>query len=245
MDKDDYLAVIESESQAFIKAALPNLDGHVAHCGDWAMHDVAVHLGTMWQIATANVLAATHAPSRLANPFPKDVVADETVVAEFLTSSRQALLDALTAAEPDALAWSFAPNDHTAGFWQRRMAHETAMHRWDAEHAIGDPTPFAAEFASDGIDEFTHVGLRFSSSRPDRTYPAGSLHLHCTDVAGEWTLVGSGGPSVAVTREHTKGDAAVRGPASDLLLWVWGRPGGDVEIFGDASIAATWRTLAP
>ena len=76
MDKTDYLAAIESESDSFIAAALQNLDAVVAHCDDWAMHDLAVHMGSVWQFATANVLAATHAPSPGANPFPKDHHAD-------------------------------------------------------------------------------------------------------------------------------------------------------------------------
>jgi uncharacterized protein (TIGR03083 family) len=243
MDKDDYLTALELESQAFIEAVLTNLDGVVAHCGDWSVHDLGVHLGTMWQIATANVLAASHAPSKPSHPFHKN--ADEVDLSEFLLGSQERMLDALRAADPEAPAWSFAPNNHTAGFWQRRMAHETAMHRWDAEKATGTPKAITTELASDGIDEFTVVGLRHSSSKPNRNYPAQSLHLHCTDVDGEWTLVGSGGPSVSVTREHAKGDAAVRGPASDLLLWIWGRPGGDVDIFGDAEVATIWRSLAP
>ena len=243
MDKDDYLTALELESQAFIEAVLTNLDGVVAHCGDWSVHDLGVHLGTMWQIATANVLAASHAPSKPSHPFHKN--ADEVDLSEFLLGSQERMLDALRAADPEAPAWSFAPNNHTAGFWQRCMAHETAMHRWDAEKATGTPKAITTELASDGIDEFTVVGLRHSSSKPNRNYPAQSLHLHCTDVDGEWTLVGSGGPSVSVTREHAKGDAAVRGPASDLLLWIWGRPGGDVDIFGDAEVATIWRSLAP
>jgi uncharacterized protein (TIGR03083 family) len=245
MEKDQYLESLASDSQAFMEAVSTNLDGVVAHCGDWTVHDLGVHLGTIWQVATANVLAATHAPSKPSHPFPKNASADQVDLAEFLMGSRERMLEALRSAEPDATAWSFAPNNHTAGFWQRRMAHETAMHRWDAEQATGTPQAIATELASDGIDEFTAVGLRHSSSKPGRNYPAKSLHLHCTDVDGEWTLVGSGGPSVSVTREHAKGDAAVRAPASDLVLWIWGRPGGDVEIFGDAEVAATWQSLAP
>ncbi len=35
---------------------------------------------------------------------------------------------------------------------------------------------------------------------------------------------------------HAKGDAAVRGPAADLLLWLWGRrPLDGFEVFGDRS----------
>lgn len=245
MDKNDYLAITQTESEAFIDAVAQNFGQVVAHCNDWPVVDLAVHQGVIWQVATANVLAASGEMTPPAHQLPKDIVPTAADVAEYLTMSRSLMLDALSEADPAALAWTFAANDQTAGFWQRRMAHETAMHRWDAQEAGGAATPFEPSFASDGIDEYTAVGLLWSSSRPHRIYPSSSIHLHCTDVAGEWTLVGKNDVDVVVTREHAKGDAAVRGPANDLLLWVWGRPGGDVEIFGDAEIAETWRDLAP
>ena len=48
--------------------------------------------------------------------------------------------------------WTWTP-DHTVGFWSRRMAHEVAVHRWDAQGAAGDPSPIERELAVDGIQE--------------------------------------------------------------------------------------------
>jgi hypothetical protein len=51
---------------------------------------------------------------------------------------------------------------------------------------------------------------------------------------------------VSLTHEHGKGDAAVRGPAEDLLLLAWHRRGLDgLEVFGDAAVAEAWASLAP
>ena len=49
----------------------------------------------------------------------------------------------------------------------RRMAHETSMHRWDADNAQGDPAPIDPELAIDGIDEAlgTYVAARFDRER--------------------------------------------------------------------------------
>ncbi|MEI8241095.1 MAG: maleylpyruvate isomerase family mycothiol-dependent enzyme, partial [Actinomycetota bacterium] len=64
------------------------------------------------------------------------------------------------------------------------------------------------------------------------------VHIHCTDVAGEWTIRESDGGFV-VTREHAKGDTAIRGAASDILLALWRRtPLSSVEVIGDADVAA-------
>ena len=87
---------------------------------------------------------------------------------------------------------------------------------------------------ADGIDEYVTVFVpRFGRSLGEL---GGSIHLHCTDVDGEWLLVPDD-DGVTVTREHAKGDVAARGAASDLLLHLWGRRPIDVlEVFGDAAL---------
>jgi len=57
-------------------------------------------------------------------------------------------------------------------------------------------------------------------------------------------MVGDDQGGLTVTHEHGKGDAAVRGPASQLLLWIWGRPVSEVQVFGDDAVAAAWQALA-
>jgi uncharacterized protein (TIGR03083 family) len=242
MDKADYLEALESESHAFVAAAAAApLDTPVPWCGDWTLFDLVKHQTIVWGFALANVQAGGEKSA----PASTDAPSEQAALVDWVSGVREQMLEALQAADPEQPAWTFAPNDQSAGFWQRRMLHETMVHRWDAQAAGLDIEPMYPHLAADGIDEYTQVGLQFSSGRPDRTYPEQSLHLHCTDTEGEWTLVGDGGSNVTVTREHAKGDAAVRGPAADLLLWIWGRPGGEVTIFGDETVATTWRELAP
>ena len=71
-----------------------------------------------------------------------------------------------------------------------------------------------------------------------------SLHVHCTDVDGEWT-VRAADAGVQMTREHAKGDAAMRGRAEDLLLTLWRRPvpAGAVDVVGDPASAEAWLEL--
>jgi hypothetical protein len=52
--------------------------------------------------------------------------------------------------------------------------------------------------------------------------------------------------ALEVERGHAKCDVdvAVRGTASDLLLWAWGRvptDGGTLEVLGDPAVAALWQ----
>ena len=242
MDKADYIDSITADSETFIStAAALGRTNPVAVCGDWLVEDLVKHQVFVWGFAAANVAAGTGEKTPPASPQPPEE-ADKFF--EWAASVRTSMIEALSAADPDAAAWSFAPPFQTAGFWQRRIAHESMIHRWDMQSAAMSIDPLFPIRASDAIDEYTTVGLQYSSGRPNRTYPSTSLHIHCTDTDGEWVLVGNDGPEVTVTREHAKGDAAVRGQAEELLLWLWGRPG-EVEILGDESVATTWRELAP
>ena len=137
----------------------------------------------------------------------------------------------------DRPVFAFAPAHRRAGFWPRRMAQETTVHRVDAEQAVGRPVgPIEPAFAVDGIDELLSIfvaALGAARSPGDGR----TVHLHATDVEGEWLIRFEQG-DVVVEPGHAKGDAAVRGPAADLLLWLWGRrPLDGFEVFGDRGAA--------
>ena len=52
--------------------------------------------------------------------------------------------------------------------------------------------------------------------------------------------------TIVLTHEHGKGDAAVRGSASDLFVFAWHRGMPDtLQIFGDEAVARAWAALAP
>jgi hypothetical protein len=131
------------------------------------------------------------------------------------------------------------------------MAVETAIHRWDAETAHAVTTPIDAGVGVNGIEELLDSYLPLSLTQKAGGDLGGSLHLHATDVdaagegEGEW-LVRVDGGTAEVRHEHEKGDLAIRGAASDLLLLMWGRLQLDAaafETFGDAAILDRWRAL--
>jgi uncharacterized protein (TIGR03083 family) len=163
----------------------------------------------------------------------------DALVAAF-RSGAQALLETLRSVDPATSVWTFSSTNRTAAFWQRRRTHETTVHRYDAETAAGTPTPIDVALAVDGIDEFLTVFLpRLTDNFGD--VGDGTVHLHCTDVDGEWLVARHDG-EVVVTAEHAKGDVAARGGASDLLLFLWGRvPADALEVFGDAALLDRFR----
>jgi uncharacterized protein (TIGR03083 family) len=171
---------------------------------------------------------------------PDDAPAGEALVAWFRDGAH-ALVDVLASTDPATPVWTFG-SDRTVAFWRRRRALESAVHRYDAQLAAGSPEPIEAQLAADGVDEFLGVFV----PRWGKEVAAGgeTLHFHCTDVEGEW-LVSRDDQGVRVTREHAKGDVAARGPASDLMLFVWGRvPASQLEVFGDATLLDRFRTAS-
>ena len=119
------------------------------------------------------------------------------------------------------------------------------MHRWDAENAHGSATPIDTEIAVDGIDELLEEILPLHPSVHQLATEGNgrTIHLHCTDTPGEW-LLRLGPQGLEVTREHAKGDTAVRGPAAGILLLLWGRPTiQELEVFGDPTLLELWARV--
>lgn len=242
MDLSKHIDHVADDSRRFLEVATERLNTSIDHLAPWTVADLARHLGEVYAFVTANVCAAT---TEVSHPGSEGQPPAATELLTWLAERRDALVVALQAADPQSAIWTFAGVRDVA-WWSRRMASETVVHRFDVEQAADTATAIDGDLAADGVDEYVEVGLRFSSSRPNRSYPEATLHLHRTDGPGEWMFTrGSTEHEVVVTREHAKGDAAVRGSASDLLLWVWGRPVNNVEIFGDHAVAAAWQAIAP
>lgn len=236
---DHYLAHIESESQALAAAARSGgLEADVPTCPGWKMERLVGHTGTVQQWATETVRTNAESPVD-GRALPRPPQGDGVI--DWFEEKTEGLLHALRHAGPDGPAWNFAGAPNRAHFWFRRMAHETAVHRWDAEAAAGvDPAPVDAALAADGVDEFLEHLLP-----PDAGQKAsGTIHLHATDIEGtdgEW-LIALSPEGCSFTKEHGKGDVAVRGPASDLLLLIWNRRTAEgLEVFGDATLLDRWR----
>jgi uncharacterized protein (TIGR03083 family) len=165
---------------------------------------------------------------------------------DWFEASASSLEEALRASDPADRTWTWLPSDQSVGFWMRRMAHETTVHRWDAQLAVGEPEPIPATLAADGVDEALTV-YQPRWCRPESSRPGSgeSVHFHQTDGDGEW-VVRFEGEGMEVSREHARADVAVRGPASDLLLFLWHRiPASRLDVQGDAAMLERYFELVP
>jgi uncharacterized protein (TIGR03083 family) len=217
-----------------------DLTAAVPNCPGWDLRRLAIHVGNVHRWAAQAAQSGMAPPSRPADPH------DDVELGAWLRAGGDALIEVLEVLDPHRPSWHPFPTDQVAAVWPRRMAHETAIHRVDAELATGGAssqaaTAVEAHLASDGIDEYFSVMVAGAAQRRGLQLPASTLHVHCTDVHGEW-LVWAKGSSVTVQREHAKGDVALRGPASSVFLALWGRvwPDPGIEILGDETAGRDW-----
>ena len=240
METQQYLDQLARNSERLADAAAAaGVDTPVPSCPDWTVADLLDHCvrGDGW--ARAVVEQAGAGSTERVLPTDAELPEGDALVDAFRQGARE-LVDVLAAVPSDTPAWTFAASDRTVGFWQRRRANETSVHRYDAELAAGTPTPIDAALAVDGIDEILTVFLARLAGNFDAMGDA-TVHLHCTDVDGEWLVTRTGG-ELSVSREHAKGDVAARGSASDLLLFLWSRvPADRLEVFGDADLLTRFQ----
>jgi len=240
-----YVAAVRAETAALVDAAeRAGTGAPVPSCPEWTVSDLLAHVGRVqnWAATVVERRATEQIRFRELERPPED--ADARIA--YVRAGGERLADALAGVAPDVALWTFVTEGTgagTAGFWQRRQACEAAIHRVDAQLAAGEAAPVDAALAADGIDELlTVMGPHAFGERV--AGEAATLHLHCTDREGEW-LVRITGDGFEVERAHTKGDVAVRGPASELFLLVHNRRGPEgLEIFGDGSLLGRWREVA-
>jgi len=235
LDLTSYLDHTLAEGHALLAASVAAPDAQIAACPAWTNTGLVEHMVGVWSFFIAQIEAGDPSGMTRPSPDPDETPADllERVVA------------LMRATDPDAPAWNWT-DDRRAGWFARRAAHETSVHRWDAQDAAGAAEPLDGNLAADGVSELIDVAMRFSLRGPDPDqFPDGSLHLHRTDGEGEWLLTTDADGALVVTFEHAKGDAAARGTASDLTLFMWGRGRGGLECFGDDALLDAWADVTP
>ncbi len=235
VDPQAYTDHLRRDGFALADAAEGALGARVPPCPEWNLSELVWHTGAVhdfWGQIARGGLQDPHEARRVERPPDTDLL-------EWFRRGVERLAEIIETTDPERAVWTWSAQKDVA-FIRRRMAQETAVHRWDAQAAVGAPQPIDPALAVDGIDELLHI---FLPAEPESLRDgAESIHLHTTDEPGEWLVSVSDG-ELSVLREHATGDAAVRAPASDLLLMLWRRiDPSAVEVLGDR--AALERFLA-
>ncbi len=218
----------------------------VAACPGWDLSDLAWHVGEVWDF-WARIVEEHITDDEGVRALPQAERPEAHALLEWITAAHTAIYAALVDGRPEREVWTWTGTNQNVEWVRRRMAQETAVHRWDAAHAVGQPDDLDAVVASDGIDEFLTYFANISGANNDEGGAGpleGTVHLHCTDTRGEWFVSKLDADGISFTREHTKGDVAIRGRANDLLLWLWRRNARPVDIVGDAALATRFQQLS-
>lgn len=179
------------------------------NCPKWTMHDLVTHLAT---VLSSTVAAITDRP---ADPPPPTDWADALGRWD---GQRLAVREALRLPADTPVRSPFPGGGLlTVGRWARRLAHETAIHRLDAESALAEPpaTRYADVFAVDGIDEFLTFFVPRRAARQD-----GVVRIEAGDRA--WTVVLRSGEVPALG--DGPADLTISGSPDDVYRALWGRP---------------------
>jgi len=213
---------------AAVAAASP--DDPVPSCPEWTVRDLVHHMGAVHRWATGYVAEARREQWDVDLVDVVDAWPDDRELVPWFRAGYTGLADALDSAPDDLDCWTFLPAPSPRAMWARRQAHETAIHRVDAELATRDDaslSPFDPEFAADGVDELLSCFLPRPRTRL-RSDPPTTLGVSCTDADAAWHLrIGPDGVATTPGREAagSSGDPAcqIRAAAADLYLVLWSR----------------------
>jgi uncharacterized protein (TIGR03083 family) len=245
VDIAEHIAVLRREGELFAAAAEhTDLETPVPTTPEWNMRDLVRHMGDVHRWARTHVAEGRQQPigkeelQEIAGPLP-----DDAGLLDWFREGHDRLVRTLEAADPHLQCWSFLPAPSPLAFWARRQAHETGIHRADAQSPAGRITPFAPDVAVDGVDELL---LGFFAGNGDKAPlpPPRTLYVQATDADAGW-LAFMNDRSVRHVGEDPGADCAVRGAASDLYLLLWNRRNADgLDVTGDRSVIEFWRQNA-
>ncbi|WP_441248739.1 maleylpyruvate isomerase family mycothiol-dependent enzyme [Kitasatospora sp. McL0602] len=215
-------------------------DAPVPTCPDWRLRDLVQHTGQVHRWATSYVAEGHRQPVAPDSRPPAD--AD---LLDWFREGHDGLVAALAGAPAELDCWTFLAAPSPLAFWARRQAHETAVHRVDAEAAAGRPArAVPAAFGRDGIEELV-TGLLARPKSRLRSEQERTLLIRPTDADAP-LLVRIGPDPLQVSADaDSAADCTLSGSAGELYLLLWNRlPLSAVEVTGDQGVLDLWRESA-
>lgn len=195
----------------------------VPTCPGWTVADLTRHVGEVYLHKTEAIRTGVEPEA-----WPPPALAEENPV-DLLERAYVDLRHELDSRSPSDPAGSWYSPDQTVGFWIRRMAQETVIHRVDAEVATRQPVAaIPDDLAIDGIDELLRVFVAYSVAEWRDSFtdiladaPPATTTLQ-TDGAA-WQVSTGAGRLTVHAGAATASDVTVSGAPPSLLRWLWNR----------------------
>jgi uncharacterized protein (TIGR03083 family) len=215
VDLSRRVELIATDSRVLAAAAGRDLSARITFCPDWSMADLVRHVLQVQRSWCRIVEEGITEPDWSEEPLPDD----DDLVPAFLANA-QRFAGVLGTTDPATPCWTWGP-EQNAGFVQRFQVQEAALHRWDAQEALGPPDPIATDGAADSLVQLEGI-MPIAAPRATAGFT-----LTATDAPVDVTLRPNPDATIA---------GGLRGSASDLLLAYWRRiPLESLEVTGDAA----------
>jgi hypothetical protein len=240
MDTPRFLECLEVDYRRLREVAAGALGAKVPSCPEWTGAELVRHVAEVYLHK-----AETMRLGKWPEPWPPDLSGEAPLDA--LDRAYTDVVGEFGSRDPESHALTWYDPVQTVGWWARRMAQETVIHRVDAELAAGvAQAPIPEDLALDGIDELVECFLSFGT----RNWPDEYKELAGCD--GRALLLDAGASTWVVrltpggVKLESSGDTAatVRGTPDVVLRWLWRRVGNDaVEVSGDSALVTKLRAL--
>lgn len=204
----------------------------VPNCPGWTVYNAAVHVGRVG-IAWQSMIDATPDDPDSRNRGYTDAESRGSGHSPgVLASWALAAIDALETGVERPCYFSMTGGQGTIGLWGWHAASELGVHRLDVEHALGVPHAISDELAIDAIEYTAQYFLPAMTRATERKLDAMTAIASRSGNALAATRIGDGEPRATIT-----------GAPVDVLLALWGRPHGQLDLTGAAAIFEEWHEL--
>jgi len=248
----DYLSHVERDAARIAAMGRLGMDAAVPSCPGWTVADLIAHTGVVY------AHKATIVRDGWIDEQPAPVEPPDDEILGWFERRAAEMLEILRAADPAAPAATWHGPDQTVGFWHRRMAHESVIHRLDAELAHSAVSPIDAALGADGIDEILVIMM---TGAPDWSETKESDAIVAITEsgggrtwrlrAGEFTGTSPRGnryvaePTFLIDTGDDAITASIAGAAGDLDAWLWGRRDlSALSVAGDRALVDRVRAVA-
>ena len=240
MTRDVFLRSLESDHRDLRDAVLDPA-APVPTCPGWTVDDLVSHVAHVY-------LHKVQTMRRGAFPeaWPPEPTGEKSLA--LLDRAYAELIGEFAVRPDDEPCPTWYEPDQSVGFWVRRMAQETVIHRVDAQLAAGLPlSAIPAELAADGIAEVLEVFLAYATRHWPEDFGdqlRGEAAVLVSAGGARWLVRLAGGAVTVGPGTAGQAAAQVSGTSHDILLWLWRRIDDTaVRVEGDTSAVARLRAL--
>lgn len=230
----DAIGYICSRSDGEMATPVPN-------CPGWTVYNAAVHIGRVGIAWRSMIEASPDDPASRTRGYADAESRGGGHAPSVLASWALGAVDALEAPLDRPAYFSMTGGHGTVALWGWHAASELGVHRLDVEHALGHDHLLGDALSDDlALDAISYTAAYFlpAMSRATGQNPG---QLTVTARRGAEII---GTAEVGVEADANGPAATIEGAPIDVLLALWGRPHGPLEVEGSPEVFYDgWQVL--